>query len=106
MAGWTTLEMLLKEEIIQRCEEGCIVDGFAERLEALGKDKQSLDKLYDELMALKIEADFPYNEPSGLEGIKALNVRKILPCYRRLMRLTKTVFTPHGLWSLLRLCLG
>ena len=53
MAGWTTLEKLLKGEIIQREEEGCDVTGFAKRLEEAAGDNGRLNRLYDELMELK-----------------------------------------------------
>ena len=52
MAGWTTLEKLLKGEIIQREEEGCDVTGFAKRLEEAAGDNGRLNRLYDELMAV------------------------------------------------------
>ena len=52
MAGWTTLEKLLKGEIIQREEEGCDVTGFAQRLEEAAGDNGRLNRLYDELMEL------------------------------------------------------
>jgi len=71
MAGWDTLENMLREEIKQRGEEGCNVAGFAEKLAQSPKDKASLDALYDALMALPLEADFPYDEPSDWAGIQA-----------------------------------
>ena len=33
MAGWTSLKNLVKEEIKQREEEGCNVEGYHERLD-------------------------------------------------------------------------
>lgn len=71
MAGWTTQKELLKMEIKQRGEEGCDVTGFAERFAALGDDAAAVEALYDELMALPILPDFPYDEPETLEGIRA-----------------------------------
>ena len=72
MAGWTTLEKLLKGEIIQREEEGCDVTGFAQRLEEAAGDNGRLNRLYDELMELKPGEDFPFEEPDSLEEIRAM----------------------------------
>jgi len=71
MAGWDTLENMLKEEIKQRGEEGCNTSGFAERFAQMPKDKASLDTLYDELMALPIQDGYAYDEPSDWAGIQA-----------------------------------
>ena len=71
MAGWTTQKELLRMEIKQREEEGCDVRGFAERFARLGADPAAVESLYDELMALPIAPDFPYEEPQTLEGIRA-----------------------------------
>ena len=71
MAGWTTEKELLRMEIKQREEEGCDVRGFAERFARLGADPAAVESLYDELMALPIAPDFPYEEPQTLEGIRA-----------------------------------
>ena len=68
MAGWTTLEKLLKGEIIQREEEGCDVTGFAQRLEEAAGDNGRLNRLYDELMELKPGEDF---QPGGNQGLPA-----------------------------------
>ena len=70
MAGWTTLRELLRMEIKQRGEEGCKISGFAEKLER-ARDDAALNALYDELMTLPIEADFPFAEPETLAGIRA-----------------------------------
>jgi len=59
-------------EIIQRREEGCIVDGFEERRSACGDDQEKLMEIYRELTALTPAPDFPFIEPSDLEGIRAL----------------------------------
>ena len=58
MAGWTTLEKLLKGEIIQREEEGCDVTGFAKRLEEAAGDNGRLNRLYDEL--IEARGGFPF----------------------------------------------
>jgi len=70
MAGWDTLKGLLKEELKQRTEEGCDTSGFAEKIISAGDDKEALNAVYDELMALEIKSDFPYEEPSELKKIK------------------------------------
>lgn len=70
MAGWTSLEKLLRFEITQRTEEGCKTEGYKEMLEASPKDEASLNQLYDSLMALPIDESFPYQEPSDLDGIR------------------------------------
>ncbi len=70
MPGWTNLRNLLKEEITQCAEEGCIVDGFAERLEKSADDGSLMD-LYWDLRKLRTRCDFPYDEPTHLAGIRA-----------------------------------
>ena len=84
MAGWTTLEKLLKGEIIQREEEGCDVTGFAQRLEEAAGDNGRLNRLYDELMELKPGEDFPFEEPNSHGS-------------RRQGKLTMTFSMAHGL---------
>ncbi len=61
----------LKEEINQRREEGCRVDGFEARLAAAGKDLAGLGKLYGKLDALKPDAKLAREEPSDLRSIRA-----------------------------------
>lgn len=72
MAGWASLDELVAKEVVQRGEEGCRVDGFMERVKLAGTDETALMSIYEELMALPIRSDFPYEEPSDLEGIRAL----------------------------------
>lgn len=72
MAGWTLLDMLIEQEVVQRREEGCDVTGFAERAKEAGTDSKKLMAIYEELMALPIRSDFPYEEPSELEDIQRL----------------------------------
>lgn len=62
---------LLKQEVIQRKEEGCDVEGFGERLEKVKGDEGALWELYKELSSLTPEPDFPYEEPSLWEELKA-----------------------------------
>jgi len=71
MAGWDTLKGLLLAELRQRAEEGCQVEGFAEQIAQAGQDEARLAQIYDALMALPVRSDYPYVEPSDLEGIRA-----------------------------------
>lgn len=78
MAGWESPLMLLKEELIQRRDEGCdIPSGLIERIDALDPEKElwdhhAVDPLYDELMSLEPDADLAAREPSALEEIQKL----------------------------------
>ncbi|KPV56077.1 crystallin [Paenibacillus sp. A3] len=69
--GWQALQGLLREEIKQRKEEGCNVEGFQAKLEEAGEEAVKLTAVYEELSALPIAADFPYSEPNGLDEIRA-----------------------------------
>ncbi|MBJ6361397.1 ADP-ribosylglycohydrolase family protein [Paenibacillus sp. GCM10012307] len=71
MAGYDKLESLLKDEVVQREQEGCNVEGFREKIEEAGQDEQRLMDVYNALKALPIRADFPYTEPSELSAIRA-----------------------------------
>ena len=72
MAGWDKLPALLKEELVQRTEEGCDVSGFKERVDSAidSGDEALQNKIYDELMALPIRMDYRYVEPSDLTSIQ------------------------------------
>ncbi|WP_338554666.1 ADP-ribosylglycohydrolase family protein [Paenibacillus sp. KS-LC4] len=72
MAGWDKLREIVRFEMIQRGEEGCDVNGFAEKLAAAGENPAALMEIYNELSALEVSADFPYEEPSDLEAIRRL----------------------------------
>jgi ADP-ribosylglycohydrolase len=69
MAGWENLESLVEEEIRQREEEGCNVNGFIEKLREAGND-QDLMVIYNSLQELPVQSDFPYIEPNGLNEIR------------------------------------
>ncbi|NLN76812.1 MAG: ADP-ribosylglycohydrolase family protein [Armatimonadetes bacterium] len=71
MPGWTDMRTLIKEEIIQRSEEGCEVAGFEQRWES-SSTESDLMQLYWDLRKLRTKADFPYVEPSHLAGILAV----------------------------------
>lgn len=72
MAGWTDLKQLLRDELIQRKEEGCDITGFAEQIEAAGDNDTKLNEVYDRLMTLKVQDSFPFKEPDEYDQIIAL----------------------------------
>ena len=63
-------------ELVQLREEGCDVAAFEPRVKEALEDEATDDailvELYDALEALSPEPSFPYEEPSDLEGIRAL----------------------------------
>ena len=63
-------------ELVQLREEGCDVAAFEPRVEEALEDEATDDavfvELYDALEALSPEPSFPFEEPSDLEGIRAL----------------------------------
>ncbi|MBP9989042.1 MAG: ADP-ribosylglycohydrolase family protein [Ruminococcus sp.] len=67
MIGGCSLKELVKEEIIERRQEGCIVPDYA--FDDLSEEE--LEKVYNELENLKISDSFNYTEPNGLENILA-----------------------------------
>ena len=73
MAGYDRLYGLLIEELNQLFEEGRDIDreAYRARINACNEDKAKLMEIYQELCALPIRADYPYNEPSELEEIYA-----------------------------------
>lgn len=73
MAGWAPLEQLVREEIVQRQEEGCCTSGFAEKVDGCHGDPQLLMDVYRQLCALPIAKDFPYQEPNELDQILVLS---------------------------------
>jgi hypothetical protein len=68
------LGFLLQAEMRQRRQEGCDVTALEGELKALGDHPAQADLggLFDELQALKPRTDFPYEEPSDLEAIRAV----------------------------------
>lgn len=73
---WDSLKDLLNAEVTQRKEEGCDVNGFAERIAAANGDYAACSALYDELEKLPVRKDFPYCEPDDYEGIVAASNAK------------------------------
>ena len=68
-----TLESLLYAEVVQRGEEGCDITGFRERVAACQGNRNKLLEVYQDLSALKVRADFPYQEPNDLDEILSLS---------------------------------
>lgn len=62
----------LRDEVIQRREEGCDVGDLGERVEALPEmpEESALQALTGELAALQPRDDFAYQEPSTLDEIR------------------------------------
>ena len=84
MAGWERLQETVQFELVQRGEEGCKIDGFADKLAAAGADEIKLMQVYKELMELTVAEDFAYEEPSSLEAIRRLRPegpRKLHPAW-------------------------
>ncbi len=59
MIGCLSLYELVKEEITQRKQEGCIVPDY----DMENADDKTLAAIYDELISLEISRDFPFSEP-------------------------------------------
>ncbi|MGB9608465.1 MAG: ADP-ribosylglycohydrolase family protein, partial [bacterium] len=64
------LYQLLKQEMVQRKEEGCDISGYEGKLEEAKGDEDKLLKLYEELSSLSPKPDFPYYEPSDWEELR------------------------------------
>lgn len=77
MAGWATLKWLVREEINQKREEGCNVDGFIELWQDAGDDDGKLMNVYEKLSSLIPSPDFKYDEPSEYEDIIKLADRNV-----------------------------
>lgn len=78
MAGTTSTLHLLKEEFIQRADEGCVIPPeLRQRYEALDQkanrwDTALADPIYDALMQLPHDPELAAREPNDLEAILAL----------------------------------
>jgi len=78
MAGWTSILNLIKEELIQRRDEGCVIPEHLENailachptLDAWNTEK--IDPLYDALMKLEPDPKLAAQEPNELAAIRAL----------------------------------
>lgn len=56
---------LVREEINERKQEGCIVPDY----DIDNADEKTLEKIYGELISLKPSEDFPFSEPESLDDI-------------------------------------
>jgi ADP-ribosylglycohydrolase len=78
MAGYTPLYGVLREEFVQRSDEGCTIPAeLRARFDALDAEKDAcntdkLDPIYDALMALPEDAALAAAEPNELDAIRAL----------------------------------
>jgi len=78
MSGWTSPYHLLREEFIQRQDEGCRIPAvLRQRFAELHHHKDAwnlaaIDPIYDELMALEEDARLAAQEPNDLESIRRL----------------------------------
>ena len=52
MIGGFKLKDLVRDEIIERTQEGCVVPDYTERLRNAGRDE--LERIYEELDALTV----------------------------------------------------
>ncbi len=75
MPAWDTLSNLVKEEFAQSVQEGRdaeAVNALRPQYEEAGTDEAKLHAVWEKILALPIRAEFPFDEPSDLEGIRAL----------------------------------
>ncbi|MCX5658843.1 MAG: ADP-ribosylglycohydrolase family protein [Planctomycetota bacterium] len=74
MPGWTSLRSLVNSEFYQSHEEGrdpAAIEALRPAFEQAGNDERRLRAVWADLLALPIRTDFPFHEPSDLEGIRA-----------------------------------
>lgn len=77
MAGWDNMAELVREELIQREQEGYLVgEDIQVVLDLAGQDEAKLFQLYRALSSLPTRSDFPYDEPSALAEIRAARPQK------------------------------
>lgn len=74
MAGWATTKQLFLEDCTQSIEEGKEAQAVANiRAKADTLAEDDLPQLFDELAALPLRQDWPYEEPSDLPAIHKLS---------------------------------
>ncbi len=61
----------VRQAIEARALQGFVVDGLMERWEAARSNPEELMRLHEYLGSLPMQAEWPYQEPSDLEGIRA-----------------------------------
>ena len=75
MPGWDRLKNLVSEEFKQGKEEGkpaSALDALRQEFDAAGENRMELESLFERLLAVPVEKDFPYEEPDDLKAIQAL----------------------------------
>lgn len=70
-------QLIIRQELVQRREEGCDTRGIEKRIRTALDNAQEIAAaefctLYDELDGLECDPAFPYHEPSTLDAIRAL----------------------------------
>lgn len=102
MGWWESYQREIMTEYRQSVEEGLDIEGYRELFEAVSKmpDDQHKDKasdlIFDIVNSAKIKEGFKYNEPSDLEGIKALTTKFKLP--RKKLGKRELEKKIHGAW--------
>lgn len=69
-AAW--LEGLARLELFNRNFQGYDLTGIEERIRDASGHSRALQVIYSDLLATKVRGDFPYDEPNGLDEIRAL----------------------------------
>jgi len=76
LSGYTTLDVLLQEELQQRYEEGYDTCGYAEKLEEAGQDHKRLMQVYEEMNLMTRRPNFTFEEPSELAEIREMRAQE------------------------------
>lgn len=74
-AGWESLRSLVGLEFAQSAEEGKNPDGLRKlraEFDSAPDDSRILEELHARILALPMSEEFPFEEPSDLEGIRRL----------------------------------
>ena len=74
MTGWNDARVLVEREFEQAKQEGRdaeAVDALRSDFEAAGDDDAKLAAIWRKLVSIPVRDDFPFEEPSDLEGIRA-----------------------------------
>jgi ADP-ribosylglycohydrolase len=87
----------VRQEIVERSLRGYITDGLHEQWEKAQSDQDSLMKVHEGLKTLPLREDWPYHEPSDLEGIRStrLTAVELPPFYLAEDEIRQKI---HGAW--------
>ncbi|MBQ7226591.1 MAG: ADP-ribosylglycohydrolase family protein [Clostridia bacterium] len=102
MGWWQSYQRDIMVEYRQSVEEGLDVEAYKELFEAVSKmpDNEHKDRASDVIFNIvynaRVKEGFPYNEPSDLEGIKALRRKFKLPSKKLGKRELQSKI--HGAW--------